>query len=63
VGNALAARTVGSANALSGGLGGAANTLDQGITLAQLLGAQNASNQQPPTANMNPQQFQQYFAN
>lgn len=47
VGNALAAGTVGRANALSGGLSGGANALGQGITLSQLLGAQNGSNNLP----------------
>jgi hypothetical protein len=44
IGNAQAAGTVGSANALNSGITGGANSLGQGITLAQLLGAQNASN-------------------
>ena len=44
VGNAQAAGTIGSTNALTGGLAGAANQINQGLTLQKILGAQNASN-------------------
>ncbi len=42
IGQAQAAGTVGAANAYSGAIGGAANSIGSGITLSQLLNAQNA---------------------
>jgi len=44
VGNAQAAGTIGSTNALVGGLGGAINSVNQQLTLNRILGAQNSSN-------------------
>jgi hypothetical protein len=44
VGNAQAAGTIGQANALGGAISGGANAIGQGVTLASLLGARNASN-------------------
>jgi len=47
VGNAQAAGIVGGSNALTGGIQGMANAAGQGITLASLMGAQNASGGAP----------------
>lgn len=52
-GQAGAAGIVGGTNALTAGIGGALNTVGQGITLQQLLGAQNASTS-APMAGVNP---------
>jgi hypothetical protein len=50
VGNAQAAGIVGGTNALTSGMAQGANALGQGLTLQQILGAQNASNKNAQNA-------------